>query len=361
MNVLIEGDFLANKITGLERAGYELLSAIDKLLVSTDAGLNARIELAVPGNALAEYSDLIQSLKMIQPSISHSANKLLENHYVWMLKHAFSRNQIIVDLVKPMTLKRGSIVKIADVRYMEKNRDGYYWDDKKFRLKSSLATNIGIHNAKYIVTVSDFSKSRIMYHFGVPDEKIKVIGEAWQHFERIQEDDSIFEKYPRLKHKDYYFTVGTLASHKNHKWIKDAAQDNKESIFVICGGIAPGLWKEGGGDSGDNLIFTGRLNDGAMKALMRHAKAFLFPSFYEGFGMPPLEAMSVGTDCIISDIPVHREIYGDSVYYIDPYDANVNLDRIMSEKLKVSKNEILSKYSWEKSAKEWLKLMIDLQ
>ena len=358
MKVLIDGDFLANKITGLERAGYELLSAMDELLVSTDAGLNTRIELAVPENVSAEYSELIQSLKRIRPFVSPRANKLLKNHYFWMLKHAVSGNQMIVSLVKPMTLKRESIIKIADVRYMEKDRDGNYWDNKKFRFKASLATRMGIHNAKYVVTVSEYSKSRIMYHFGVPEAKIKVIGEAWQHFERIQEDDAILQKYPQLKNKNYFFTVGTLAAHKNHKWIKNVAHRNKEHIFVICGGIEPGLWKDGWSDNnGDNLIFTGRLSDGEMKALMRHAKAFLFPSFYEGFGMPPLEAMSVGTDCILSDIPVHREIYEDSVYYIDPYDANVDLDRIMDRSLQVSKSDVLSKYSWEKTAKEWLALL----
>ena len=203
MKVLIDGDFLVNKITGLERAGYELLSAMDKLLLSTDAGLNAGIELAVPENASEEYSELIKSFQVIRTFTFPKANKLLKNHYFRMLKHALSGNQVIVSLVKPLTLKRGSIIKIADVRYMEKNRDGNYWDNKKFRFKASLATRMGIHNAKYVVTVSEFSKSRIMHHFGVPEEKIKVIGEAWQHFERIQEDDSIFQKYPQLKHKNY--------------------------------------------------------------------------------------------------------------------------------------------------------------
>lgn len=357
MNVLIDGDFLANKITGLERAGCELLLAMDKLLTSTDAGDNTSIELAVPENSPAESSEFIHSLKRIKPYLYRKTDQPLKNHYVWMLKHAVSRNQTIVSLVKPMTLKRGSVIKIADVRYMEKNREGKYWDNKRFRFKASLATRIGIHNAKYVVTVSNHSKSRIMHHFGVPDEKIKVIGEAWQHFERVQEDVSIFERYPQLKCKNYYFTVGTLAPHKNHNWIKDAAQYNRDCIFVICGGIEPVLCKQGRSDSsGDNLIFTGRLNDGEMKALMRQAKAFLFPSFYEGFGMPPMEAMSVGTDCIVSDIPVHREIYGDSVYYIDPYDAHVDLNRILDGNLKVSRNEILSKYSWEKTAGDWLAL-----
>ena len=91
--------------------------------------------------------------------------------------------------------------------------------------------------------------------------------------------------------------------------------------------------------------------------LYNKAMFLCYPSDYEGFGIPPLEAMSVDTDCIVSDIPVHREVYNGAVHYINPREPDVDLDRILGEKLSVSKEEILNKYSWENSAVQWLQLI----
>ena len=84
--------------------------------------------------------------------------------------------------------------------------------------------------------------------------------------------------------------------------------------------------------------------------LMQNCKAFLFPSFYEGFGIPPLEAMSTGCQIVVSDIPVMHEIFGDSVHYIDPNSADIDLKELLAQPVS-STAPILEKYSWEKSAK----------
>ena len=82
---------------------------------------------------------------------------------------------------------------------------------------------------------------------------------------------------------------------------------------------------------------------------MKNCKAFLFPSFYEGFGIPPLEAMSTGCPVIVSDIPVMHEIFGDSVHYINPNEPDVNIDKYIQASDDKTKSA-LCKYSWKDSA-----------
>jgi glycosyltransferase involved in cell wall biosynthesis len=91
---------------------------------------------------------------------------------------------------------------------------------------------------------------------------------------------------------------------------------------------------------------------------MKNCKAFLFPSIYEGFGIPPLEALSHGTKIIISNAACLPEIYGDCAYYIDPYDYEVDLEKLLKCEVKPP-DECLSRYSWEKSAKILLSVIND--
>lgn len=92
------------------------------------------------------------------------------------------------------------------------------------------------------------------------------------------------------------------------------------------------------GDIPENMVFTGYLSDEEIKALMRHCKASIQPSFYEGFGIPPMEAMSVGADCIVSNASSLPEVYKNSVWYIDPHDYDsIDLDKIMAQKKKETK------------------------
>ena len=88
---------------------------------------------------------------------------------------------------------------------------------------------------------------------------------------------------------------------------------------------------------------------------MKKCKAFIHPSLYEGFGLPPLEAMSVGARCIVSNVSSLPEIYGRSVWYIDPYNYNeINLGKIMMEEIE-DNTVVLNKYSWNKSAELFYK------
>lgn len=104
------------------------------------------------------------------------------------------------------------------------------------------------------------------------------------------------------------------------------------------------------------MKLLGFVSDEEAKTLMRDCRAFLFPTFYEGFGIPPLEAISAGAkQVVVSDTQVMHEIFGDGVIYVDPSNYNIEL----SDFPEISETRILSllkKYSWKKSAETLLKL-----
>lgn len=346
---IINGHFLTKSVAGLGRTGREILRELDRMV--PDSGIE--LELCVPGEGLIDPPELNNIKTTILGDRDSRRWTTTE-----LRRYAHKTKKRVISPVTQYSVVKHSIITMADVRYMEKDRDIGWYDSLKFRSVCRLQAVIGLMHADKVVTISEFSKERIKKYFKVPDRKIHVIGCGWQHFERIAEDESVFERFPQLEDKGYFFTVGTLAAHKNHTWIKEVSLRNPDAVFVICGGVDRAIWAYGLPDeSTGNLLFTGYLSDGEMKSLMKHAKAFIFPSLYEGFGIPPLEAMSVGTDCIVSDIPVHREILGDAVHYIDPHNADVDLDSVLSGELKESKESILSRYSWEKAAGQWLELI----
>ena len=204
---------------------------------------------------------------------------------------------------------------------------------------------------KFIFTDSKSARADICRIYHVPLEKVEVIPCGWQHFSNLQEDHSVLDQF-HLKEGEYFLTLGSRMPHKNIKWISAAAQKHPQYSFVVSGSRQGRTDMRFEGEIPGNMIFTGYLKDEEVKTLMRYCKAFIQPSFYEGFGIPPLEAMSTGADCIVSNAGALPEIYKNSVWYIDPYDyENIDLDEIMSRP-KESNDLILNEYSWQKSAKK---------
>ena len=106
----------------------------------------------------------------------------------------------------------------------------------------------------------------------------------------------------------------------------------------------------------ENMFFTGYISDGQIKSLMSHCKAFIHPAIYEGFGIPPLEAMSCGATLILSTATCLPEIYGKSAHYIDPYCYDIDLDVIVQEHVEKSQI-VLEKYNWSIEAKKLLHII----
>ena len=89
---------------------------------------------------------------------------------------------------------------------------------------------------------------------------------------------------------------------------------------------------------------------------MQHCRAFIHPAIYEGFGIPPLEALSCGADIIVSTATCLPEIYKNSAHYIDPYNYDVDLDNLLKQPVE-SRESVLERFDWSVEAKKLLSLL----
>lgn len=138
--------------------------------------------------------------------------------------------------------------------------------------------------------------------------------------------------------------------------IKDSKK-NPNDYFAISGFVNIQKFKsELDLESPPNVIYLGYLSDEEVKAIYKKTKALLFPSLYEGFGLPPIEALSSGAKVVVADIKSMHEIFEDTVFYINPHEYNISLDELLSQKVE-EPEKTLEKYSWRNSAEKLLKLI----
>ena len=151
-----------------------------------------------------------------------------------------------------------------------------------------------------------------------------------------------------------------ITPQKNFQWIVRNAQYNVDEQYVIVGAKDRSTVNDV--QNLKNVFYTGRVSDAELKALMANCKAFIHPAIYEGFGLTPMEAMGAGCkQVIVAKASCLPEIYGDSVHYIDPEDANVKIDELLDEPLRVSTDNLLEKYSWKNSANQLLDLLKSME
>jgi glycosyltransferase involved in cell wall biosynthesis len=150
--------------------------------------------------------------------------------------------------------------------------------------------------------------------------------------------------------------LGSVAKHKNYKWIYEVAARNNNIQFVVAGNISKKAW---GIDNSafelENIIFTGYVTDEENKALINSCWAFLQPSKYEGFGIPPLEAIALGKKALVSNVTCLPEIYEGYAPMFAPDDYDVNIEELLAQDTNPSE-PLIEKYTWKKVAQSWLKL-----
>ena len=205
--------------------------------------------------------------------------------------------------------------------------------------------------AKKVFTVSNFSKKEINKYFNIPLEKIDVTYNGIDHMKNIKPDESIFSKCT-IEKNNYVLAVSSLNPSKNFKLILETAKISPEINFVIAGGTNSTVFKEQGLEIASNVKFIGYVSDEELVALYKYASCFVYPSIYEGFGIPPLEAMFFNCPVILSDIEVFKEIYMDSVLYCDVENSKFLKQQILlimgskKQPFLIKYKNVLLKYRW---------------
>lgn len=224
-----------------------------------------------------------------------------------------------------------------------------------------------INYSDAIFTVSKFSKERIQYHLH-PKKQIVIVYNSAPSYLKRPFEDGLPQK------KDQILFVGNIKKHKGLKTLLDAyeiaAKNDKtfRSKLLIVGNAEnfrtgdqetikkiQALQKENH-DGEIKIEFTGKISNERLKYLYAESRYLVQPSLYEGFGIPPLEAMTVGTPAIISDIPVFKEIYSTfPVSFFKAGNASDLAEKIIEMNKSVTDSFSLDKicdvYSYERSAK----------
>lgn len=268
----------------------------------------------------------------------------------------------------------GGIVTIHDL-WLERHPEysgkllGQWW--------SGLRTRRTAWRAQRVITVSQFSKREMMDLYGLPADRIEVIpnGVDREYWDRY-ESGAAEALRRRLKIPDgpYLLFVGGADPRKNHRTVLEAYAGRRDRLrpwkLVMVGDPVHrfGNYHESivsAGLQGD-VILVGRMGAEDLRVLYQQATLLLFPSLYEGFGIPVLEAMASGTPVITSSTTSLPEVAGEAAVLIDPHDpsalgdAMVRLaqDGTLREWLRLAGRQHVKQYDWARIAEQTLRVYV---
>ena len=252
------------------------------------------------------------------------------------------------------------------IRNTTKNRIWYFFK----MLMYHLVIRSAVKRAHKIIAISEFTKNDIINELEISQEKIVVIKEGFtlnSKKEQIDDFQTISKKYDIIK--PFILYVGNAYPHKNLERLCEAFSVVNQRIpdlkLVIVGGgdyffdrLKEFVVKK----QFRNIIFTGLIPDSELDILYKEAELFVFPSLYEGFGLPPLEAIARNTVVASSDRTSMPEVLGDGAQYFNPEDVNsINQSIIRILESEEKKIELIRKsrsrlqfFSWNKMAEETL-------
>lgn len=178
-----------------------------------------------------------------------------------------------------------------------------------------------MRRSRVIATVSRFSADELQRHFGPRRAGLEIIGEGGEHILREPADTGIVQRLG-LAGRRYVLAVGSRSPNKNFEGVLKALQllPNDDLLLVATGGQASAIFGHIEALADKRVIPAGYVSDAELRALYEGAMCFVFPSYYEGFGLPPLEAMCCGCPVVVSRRASMPEVCGDAALYCEPDD-----------------------------------------
>lgn len=221
-----------------------------------------------------------------------------------------------------------------------------------------------VFRSDLVFTVSLFSQKELCKYLSIPPSKIRVIypGIDFDRFSREMPQNAIRKKYSLPS--SFFLFVGNVKPHKNLRLILEAYKHFSIEIPLVVVGKIKGLLTPDLSILNSQCLHLEDVSDEELPAFYQMATALIFPSLYEGFGFPPLEAMAAGCPAIVSNRASIPEACGEAAYFIDPENfeelatamIRIASDTSLREKFKQKGKIQARKFSWDRMAKEYVKI-----
>ena len=353
---VINGRFLSQPVTGVQRYAGEVVSAVDALL---DEEPSIRSRWAIEILTTSDYCGPAKWNHISIRRVGRFAGHLWEQ--IYLPRHLEGRLLIGLTNTGPMRVAR-QIVTIHDASVAAAPA-GY---STSFRTWYKLLIKRLGKKAQRIATDSEFSRGELNRWFDIPSERISVIPLGGEHILRQPSDHRIFDRL-NIGDRRFVLSAGSLNPNKNIGALAETATRlQQEGIeLIVAGGANAKVFKSVTGNLPSNIRYLGYIADSELRALYERAICFVFPSKYEGFGLPPLEAMSCGCPVVTSNTASLSEVCGNAVCYIDPGEPRQMSESVMrivfdeSVRLELSRlgKERAATFTWANTAREWLRLI----
>ncbi|MCQ2311364.1 MAG: glycosyltransferase family 4 protein [Paludibacteraceae bacterium] len=343
--IYINARWLLHSPTGVERYAYQ----ITKSLVN----LGALVVLICPKHGKIHEAYNTNGFTIIRYGIGQS--------HLWeqiILPWFFlgKRNYVLLSLMGLGSIcVPKNVMTVHDLSFLHKPA----WFSRRYSIYYRIMMPLAIRSSSHIITVSAFSKNEILHYYPwVDNHLISVVPCAV--------DKTIFIANEQLREK-FVLAVSSLDPRKNFQGLVNALNNTDIPLRIV--GNSGSIFAKLHITPSKNITLLGYVGDEELKTLYNNASAFVFPSFYEGFGIPPLEAMASGCPVIVSDIPVMHEVCSDAAIYCDPFDET-NIRQVIQEVINYSPTQLKSiaqigyknvqRYSWEQSAQALIDLLSTL-
>jgi glycosyltransferase involved in cell wall biosynthesis len=355
--IFINGRFLEQRVTGVQRFAFEVLSALDELLDAEPASTPCSIVVLAPHGARPVALRRI-CVRHVGPLHGHAWEQCT--------LPAVTRGAPLLGFGPTGPLaQRNQVVTIHDaaVRAVPASYG------KRFRALYEVLLPALVRRSEVVMTVSEFSKSELIRHFAARPGQLRVTGEGWEHILRVEPDPRILTKHGLERHK-YLLAVSSITPSKNFAVIARALarlpRDSGVQV-AVAGAVDPRMFADARVPRREAMRWLGYVTDGELRALYANAAAFVFPSLYEGFGLPPLEAMALDCPVLASNAAALPEVCGDAALYFSPSDevalavlmARMTSDEAVREGLIGRGRQRLLSYGWKRAASVYLSLIRD--
>lgn len=362
MRIGINGRFLVAKRTGVQRAAYNLV----KTLVEVDRHNEYIIFTGKEQVGVADWD--YPNVKVIGDTLIPSES--IRNHWweqVWLPRLA---KKYAIDIlhspanIAPLLYRGKSIINIHDLCFVVNPQ----WYSFAFRTLYNLVIPQLAKRATKVITNSNNSKNDLLQYFKLPAEKVSLVYWAVDEVFALPSSD---DKTPEARTlSDYILYVGSLEPRKNINALIESYEKLRHNFpaiktkLILIGGESPlfATVQLKAREFRDDVIFKGFVTDQELAQFYRHAKLVAYPSLYEGFGLPPLEAMASGVPVVTSSTSSIPEVVGRAAVLVDPRDRDqltramhrILTDASLRQSMVTAGVEQVAKFNWYRVARSVL-------